>query len=212
MDDQVAGKRETPKPASASPSNVPAASQSPTPSVPPEVSGGDETFVLPMGVAQAIDTIYNRFLAHYTPFGFQPRGEEVKYHPLPYKPEPDDPLLLMQPWRIELELHTAAQRKVMGLDLYGDVVLGRGPSRPGRIILDLDGYGAHELGVSREHLMLRPTRTRLFAIDQGSTNGTTINGATSGRGMAVALHDDDMIALGNMVLLLRIIKKPDTAF
>jgi len=211
MDDQGAGKQETSKPASASPAHAPTP-QPPAPPVPPAAhGGGDETFILPMGVAQAIDAIYNRFMAHYTPFGFQPRGEEIKYHPLPYKPEPDDPLLLVQPWRIELELHTDVQRKVLGLDLYGDVVLGRGPSRPGRIILDLDDYGAHELGVSREHLMLRPTRTRLFAIDQGSTNGTTINGATSGRGMAIALHNDDMIALGNMVLLLRIIKKPDTA-
>lgn len=207
MSDQAAGKREVPPPSEAAPPNSPP----PVPPLPLPESGGDETFVLPMGAGRAMDTIYSRFMAHYTPFGFQPRGEEVKYHPLPYKPEPGDPLLLPQPWRIELELHSGGHRKVMGLDLYGDVILGRGPSRPGRIILDLDDYGAHELGVSREHLMLRPTRTRLFAIDQGSTNGTTVNGATSGRGMAIALNNDDMITLGDMVLLVRIIKKPDTA-
>ena len=78
----------------------------------------------------------------------------------------------------------------MGLDLYGDVILGRGDSHPGRIIVNLEPYGARDLGVSREHVMLRPTPTRLFAIDQGSTNRTTVNGVPSGRGIATELRDE----------------------
>ncbi len=176
---------------------------------PPKSS--DETFVIPAGASSAMDRIYNRFMAHYTPFGFQQRGSQVQYHPLPYKPEAGDELLLKQPWRVELELYAQDQRMVVGLDLYGDLILGRGESHPGRIILDLDAYGAHSLGVSREHVMLRPTPTRLFAIDQGSTNGTTVNGVTSGRGVATELHNEDLLALGNLVLMVHIRAKPDTA-
>jgi hypothetical protein len=164
----------------------------------------DETFILPAGAVGAMDKIFGLFMAHFTPFGFQSRDQVIEYHPLPYKPEDGDTLLLKEPWRIELELYAGEHRMVVGLDLYGDVILGRGESRPGRIILDLEPYGAHQLGVSREHVMLRPTPNRLFAIDQGSTNGTTVNGAPSGRGTAAELHDQDLISVGSMVFMLHV--------
>ncbi len=100
---------------------------------------------------------------------------------------------------------------VVGLDLYGDVVLGRGDSHPGRIILDLEPYAAQSMGVSREHVMLRPTKTHLYVIDQGSTNGTTVNGTLCSRGIAIGLKNDDMLSLGNMLLVVHILSKPDTA-
>lgn len=168
----------------------------------------EKTFVIPLNLGDPMKQVYNRFMAHYTPFGFQHRDDEIEFHPLPYKPGPDDKLLIEKPWRIILELYDQAQRMVMGLDLHGDVILGRGDSRPGRIILDLDNYGAQQSGVSREHVMLRPTTNRLFAIDQGSTNGTTINGAPSGRGIATPLNNEDLLSLGNMVLMVHIVSKP----
>ncbi len=99
----------------------------------------------------------------------------------------------------------------LGVDLYGDVVLGRGSSRPGRIVLDLEPYGALEHGVSREHLMLRPTPDRLFAIDQGSTNRTTVNGMPSGVGVATTLTGDDLLSLGEMAIALRVVTRPADA-
>ncbi|HQA70013.1 MAG TPA: hypothetical protein PK801_16925, partial [Aggregatilineales bacterium] len=45
--------------------------------------------------------------------------------------------------------------------------------------------------------------------DQGSTNGTTINSMPLGRGMARALADEDLINLGNMVLMIHIVKRPN---
>ncbi len=171
----------------------------------------DETFVLRTNAGDAMDQVFHRFLMHYTPFGFQSQSAQLEYHPLPYRPKPDDELLLPQPWRVRLELHTDDKRMYMGLDLFGDVILGRGESRPGRIIVNLESYGALNLGVSREHVMLRPTPTRLFAIDQGSTNRTTVNGSPSGRGVATELRDEAILALGNMLLVVHIVERPDTA-
>ncbi len=158
------------------------------------------------------DIIYSRFLAQHMPFGFQRRDDqELAFHPMPYRPDPDDELLLAEPWRVMLELYEDDQRRVLGLELYGDVMLGRGQSRPGSILLNLEPYNAQELGVSREHALLRPSRVNLFVIDQGSTNGTTVNGTPVGRGVATPLRHEDLLRLGNLVLMVHILARPSRA-
>ncbi len=169
---------------------------------------GDTHIIGHQNAASAMNRIFERFMASYTPFGFHYQDRGVEFHPMPYRPDADDTLLLQEPWRIMLVLYEGDKRMVMGLDLYGDIILGRGESRPGRIILNLDAYGALELGVSREHAMLRPTRSKLFLIDQGSTNGTTLNGASMGRGVAMPIKDEDLIGLGSMGLMVRILGQP----
>lgn len=169
----------------------------------------DETFIVAAGQADRLNAIFERFLAFHTPFGFQSQVDKLVYHALPYKPAPEDDLLLKQPWRIRFELYVNQKRMHMGLDLYGDVILGRGVSSPGEIVVNLDQYDGAAMGVSRRHLRLRPTSRHIFAIDQESTNGTTVNGMRLGRGMARALDDEDLLNLGNMVLMLRIISRPD---
>lgn len=174
-------------------------------------NGLRKTNIIPGGMSDPMRIVYDRFMAHYQPFGFRSREEEPSYHPMPYRPEPDDELLQKEPWRILLELYSGEQRMTLGLDLFGDVVLGRGESQPGRIIIDLEPYDAQGLGVSREHTMLRPMPKRLFVIDQGSTNGTLVNGASSGRGVATPINDEDLLSLGNLVLMVHVVKKPSTA-
>lgn len=168
----------------------------------------DETFIIGKGAASSMQTIFDRFMNNFSPFGFSHPTDGVEFHAIPYRPEPDDELVLQSPWRLTLELYHDEHMMVVGLDLYGDLVLGRGQSRPGRIIFNLDPYGAQTSGVSREHCMLRPTPSRLFVIDQGSTNGTRVNGVTSGRGVASQLHHDDLLELGNMVLMVKIVQQP----
>lgn len=175
---------------------------------PDEPKPDETTVIASMPQDSSIGTIYSRFIAHHTPFGFQSRDESVQFHPLPYKPEPDDTLLLNQPWRVMLEMFQDERRMVLGIDLYGDVFLGRGQSRPGHILLNLDEYDAQGRGVSREHALLRPTQTHLYLIDQGSTNGTVVNGAASGRGVATGLKNEDLLRLGNLVLMVYIVSKP----
>lgn len=170
-----------------------------------------ETSVIRGSALEPLNTVFERFMANQRPFGFQAQQGQLEYVPIPYKPDKGDAMLLPEPWRIMLELYADDQRRVLGLDLYGDLILGRGESRVGRIIFDLDPYKAQEMGVSREHVMLRPTRTHLFALDQGSTNGTTVNSAPSGRGVATILKNQDLLALGSLLLVLHIVAKPDTA-
>jgi len=170
-----------------------------------------ETSIIKGNAIDPLNSIFEKFMASHTPFGFTPQQDELVFHPIPYVPEPDEKRLLMEPWRVILELYADDQRKVLGLDLHGDLILGRGESRVGRIIFNLDPYNAASMGVSREHLMLRPTKTHLFAIDQGSTNGTTVNGAASGRGVATILKDQDLLSLGNMLLQIKMVAKPGTA-
>ena len=49
---------------------------------------GDETFVLRINASNTMDQVFQRFLMHYTPFGFQSRMDQLEYHPLPYLPKP----------------------------------------------------------------------------------------------------------------------------
>jgi len=169
-----------------------------------------ETSIIRGSAIDPLNSIFEKFMSQHTPFGFHDQQESLAFHPIPYVPEPDEKMLLAEPWRVKLELYADDKRQVVGLDLHGDLILGRGESRPGKIIFNLDPYNAVDRGVSREHLMLRPTKTHLFAIDQGSTNGTTVNGAASGRGVATILKDQDLLSLGNMLLQLHFVKKPST--
>lgn len=168
----------------------------------------EQTFIVSNQQSDRINAIFERFLDYYTPFGFQSKVEGLKYYSLPYKPGEDDDLLLTEPWRVRMELYVNHKPMHMGLDLYGDVILGRGKSKPGQIIVNLETYDALELGVSRQHVLFRPTTRHLFAIDQGSTNGTIVNGIPVGPGMARALNDEDIVNLGNMVIMMHIISRP----
>jgi hypothetical protein len=179
------------------------------PDQPDRESLGETTGVIANDPTEtSLSIIYSRFIANHKPFAFQTRDRTLEFHPMPYRPEPHDPLLLGEPWRVMLEMFQDDTRMVLGLDLYGDVILGRGQSRPGHILVNLDPYHAQDLGVSREHAIIRPTPTELYVIDQGSTNGTSVNGAASGRGLATALHHEDLVRLGNLVLIIYMIERP----
>lgn len=169
----------------------------------------NKTHVIPTASFNPLQQIFERFMSQHNKFGFQTSDADLVFHPLPYEPGEDDDFLLAKPWRLKLELYTSDdERMILGVDLYGDIVLGRGESRPGRIILDLDPYGASQMGVSREHAMLRPTASKLYVIDQGSTNGTTINGSISGRGVASSVKDDDIMNLAKMMVMIKVIDVP----
>lgn len=168
----------------------------------------EETFAFAGGPGSEIERIYRRFVDNQSPFGFQPRDQTLTYHPLPYLPADEDQLMLATPWRLVLELQVDDRPLRLGIDLYGDITLGRGSSRPSRLILDLTEYGAKDRGVSREHALLRPTVSRLYLIDLGSTNQTFVNSVPSGRGVATTLTDKAMITLGTMVIVLHIVEMP----
>ncbi|MCA9872986.1 MAG: GAF domain-containing protein [Anaerolineales bacterium] len=129
---------------------------------------------------------------------------EVKYRPVPFDPVTKE--LENRPvWRIRLDLATDTQRR-LGFDINGEVILGRDVEEGN--LVDLQAFDASSLGVSRRHLMLRPSATHLYAIDVGSTNGTLRNGRSIGIKTPYSLSDGDVLTLGQLRLVLHIIEKP----
>jgi pSer/pThr/pTyr-binding forkhead associated (FHA) protein len=108
-------------------------------------------------------------------------------------------------WRLRLEL-AYDPTVCLGLDVCGEAVLGRGKAGPDFVALT--DYDAATLGVSRRHAMLRPTSTKLYVIDLGSTNGTWINGRSIGVNMPYSLTNGDLLKLGELEFVARIVNRP----
>jgi signal transduction histidine kinase/pSer/pThr/pTyr-binding forkhead associated (FHA) protein len=129
---------------------------------------------------------------------------EVTYRPVPddiaYGEVEDLPV-----WRVRIDLTSDPARR-FGLDINGEIILGRSSDVPN--LVDLSAYDAAELGVSRQHLMLRPTPPNLFAIDLGSTNGTLRNDRPIGRHAPSRLLNGDTLTLGTLQFVVRIVERP----
>ncbi|NDJ53147.1 MAG: FHA domain-containing protein [Chloroflexi bacterium] len=140
-------------------------------------------------------------------FGARFSGTNVTYHAVPhnYREMSNPPR-----WRIMLKFGTPSPQASIGLDIYGDIILGRGSESPNSPDIDFSNLDALKLGVSRRHAMLRPTPNKLFLIDLESTNGTYVNAIPVGKGMAQALRGGETIALAGLTLELQIVRVPST--
>lgn len=113
-------------------------------------------------------------------------------------------------WRIVLIAH-APYAEPIGLEIRADVILGRaGKDANSSPDLDLSILNAEALGVSRRHVMLRPTPTQLFVMDLESTNGTHVNTVPLEVGMARALRHNDSLSLGDLTMTVKIMDQPGT--
>ena len=74
--------------------------------------------------------------------------------------------------------------------------------------ISLHEWNASKLGVSRRHLLLRPTSNGLYAVDLGSTNGTFIDGLPLGINQAKVLKEEDLVTLGRLHVKIKILKRP----
>jgi pSer/pThr/pTyr-binding forkhead associated (FHA) protein len=144
--------------------------------------------------------------AHELPFGTQ-MGSAMLYTALPVNLK-DDAERQVTRWRIELHGLTRDMGPI-GLDIMGDVVIGRGSTGEDLPDLDLEPYGAFEQGVSRRHAMLRPSRNSLYLIDLNSTNGTWHNALRLGSGITRALAHNDSITLGRLTFTIKVVHQPD---
>ena len=129
---------------------------------------------------------------------------EVVFQPFPHPGSGTEQGTL---WRVRFDLASDTSKR-FGLEINDDVILGRG-STPSNVF-DLTPYEAAHLGVSRQHLTLRPTPTALYLIDNGSTNGTLRNGQSIGQNTPYALVNGDTIMLGRLQFVVRIIDRPST--
>ena len=109
-------------------------------------------------------------------------------------------------WRVRFEMVEDTTRR-FGLDINGEIKFGRGAGMNG--VIDLTPYDAETQGVSREHLLLRPSINNLFLMDLGSTNGTLRNGRSIGIKTPYALVDGDIITLGRLQFHIHIVERPN---
>jgi K+-sensing histidine kinase KdpD len=129
---------------------------------------------------------------------------ELTYRPVP-DPNPDTVEGMRPVWQIRLVLSSDPEQE-MALELNGEVVLGRNVDEPH--VIDLTDFGAGQEGVSRQHLILRPAPTNLFAIDLGSTNGSMRNGRSIGVNTPYPISDGDTLTLGALRLMIYIDGRP----
>jgi pSer/pThr/pTyr-binding forkhead associated (FHA) protein len=138
-------------------------------------------------------------------FDMRLASREIPYYAVPshYKTLQD-----VIPWRILVKFGEPAPRLTIGLDIYADIVLGRGAGGPDSPDIDLTNLDALDLGVSRRHAMIRPTQNRMYLIDLSSTNGSFVNAVPVGRGMAQVLRHGDAISLARLSFIIEITSSP----
>jgi CheY-like chemotaxis protein len=93
------------------------------------------------------------------------------------------------------------------------ILIGRfqGEEGSGQVVVDLTPFGAVEKGVSRQHLRLMRRGSLLYVMDQGSSNGTWINGRRLIRNSERVLRDGDELFLGRLQVRVRYQKRPAQA-
>lgn len=129
------------------------------------------------------------------------RSAHIAYTPLPAHARSVGIIGRMSSWRVELH---GLKGDPIGVELLGDVVLGRGPEAD----IDLDPFGAYDQAVSRRHALLRPACHHLYLLDLGSTNGTMFNTIPLARSAAHLLRNQDVISLGALTFTIRIVDGP----
>jgi hypothetical protein len=80
--------------------------------------------------------------------------------------------------------------------------LGRKSEEGDAAFLDLAPFGAFQLGVSRQHALIKQTKQGYEIVDQGSTNGTFLNGERLVANKPYTLPQSSQVSLGRLHLLM----------
>jgi len=101
----------------------------------------------------------------------------------------------------KLLLHIRGHDAPLLVELMENMVLGRYDIDTGEAPeVDLEAYGAQELGVSRRHAAVLIEDDAVKIMDLGSANSTYINGQKLIAYQARILRDGDELRLGRMVI------------
>ena len=124
---------------------------------------------------------------------------------LPYSTQPGPPVsgaTYPAAWRLELRLENVAAKPI-SLLITGDTVLGRETlgSSPD---IDLTPVGGWIAGVSRSHVLLRPTPNHVYVIDLQSTRGTYHNGILLSSTVASSLKNNDTLQFGELSFRIKL--------
>ncbi len=101
-----------------------------------------------------------------------------------------------------LVLFVAGQKQPIVIKNLKRIVLGRQTeATPATPMLDMEPYGAHALGVSRQHAMIKSSENNRYSIeDLSSTNGTFVNENRLQPLSPQVLFNGDMLRLGQLIL------------
>lgn len=82
-------------------------------------------------------------------------------------------------------------------DLSKPIAIGRGAVHTDNVtVLDLTPFRGDEMGVSRNHLVMKLQDRKLSIIDQDSSNGTFLNGKVLEPNVSYTIMQGDEIMLG----------------
>jgi pSer/pThr/pTyr-binding forkhead associated (FHA) protein len=89
-----------------------------------------------------------------------------------------------------------------------EIVVGR-QARPDDppVTLDLEEFDGHELGVSRQHCMMKVFNDKLILVDLDSINGTFVNGKRAKPLHRYQIVDGDTISIGRLTLEMRFARR-----
>ena len=104
-----------------------------------------------------------------------------------------------------LGIHIAGEFKPIYVKINKELVIGRiteaGWANP-ETILDLSDQNAARLGVSRQHVMIRPTAAGFEVVDLSSTNGTWLNAERLVPNKPYPFASGSQLRIGQMRLLI----------
>src|SRR3954464_4239006 len=102
------------------------------------------------------------------------------------------PLDHIVPWVLEFRILGTAD--ILKTDLTAPVLIGRMDPHKGIYPqINLDPFGGQTKGVSRRHARIYAQESRVILQDEGSANGTYLNGEKLGSLTPVRLRDGDRI-------------------
>ena len=109
---------------------------------------------------------------------------------------------------LRLSLQIGANRTTVGVEVQDQIVIGRGdPVASIQPDLDLSPYDGRAGGVSRRHAVILRDEAKpgLYIQDEGSTNGTLVNGFALEPRRRYRLLDGDELDFGRVHVVVRFV-------
>ena len=136
----------------------------------------------------------------------QPLRIEMVPNPNPALRE-TGPLDHIIPWVLEFRIIGTVD--ILKTDLNAPVLIGRMDPHKGIYPqINLDPHGGQNKGVSRRHAKIFAQDNRVLIQDEGSANGTYLNGVRLNPVMPQRLRDGDRLKLGELEMQTRFVMKP----
>jgi len=120
----------------------------------------------------------------------------LKRQPHLWPTERHGPTGLLPGYRVVLQVLPSGA--CLTLPSQNRIALGRGSAQADETLVDLDAHNGYQRGVSRRHCILLRRDDRLYLVDLGSSNGTSLNGERLEPHHPYSLADGDKLILGSM--------------